>query len=116
MGEKDGKTKQKIQTRCVVFFFMDFSGCGGFQRRFLLGGGEDLTEEKWGVFGVAASTNFSIPWRAGIGLIRFLCQTIILGPIYNLASNPPTQDAIVTTIGGMAQLNLHLTFHLGGSG
>ena len=71
---RENKTKQKIQTRCVVFFFTDFSGCGGFQRRFLLGGGEDLTEEKWGVFGVAASTNFSIPWRAGIGLIRFYAR------------------------------------------
>lgn len=72
MGGKTGKQNKK-QTRCAVFFFMDVSGFGGFQRRFLWEVVKIWPKKKGG-FQHRRPTNFSIPWRAGIGLIRFYAR------------------------------------------
>lgn len=72
MGGKTGKQNKK-QTHCAVFFFMDVSGFGGFQRRFLWEVVK-IWPKKNGGFQHRRPTNFSIPWRAGIGLIRFYAR------------------------------------------
>ena len=112
MGGKTGKQNKKTNSLCCFFLH----GCFRFWRfsaAISLGGGEDLTEEKWGFS--ASPTNQLFHSLAGWHRSdKILCQTIILGPIIEGFQTPPTQDAIVTTIGGSPTKPSPL--HLGGSG